>query len=108
MMHGRSHGSRSSVWVKGFSKDEPERATAFGHLIRPAEGLVPRLWIGDFPVDDAAFREEWIRVFGNEILPPCERPRPVRANPEKVQATREECVQLRQFLNRHMRSPNAL
>ena len=106
MLHGRSMGTSRSVWVSGFSRDDPQRLTAFGHLFRPAEGLGPRLWIGDFPVDGPTLKKEWIRLFGGDGPPSADQRRPVAVNPGKRIATPEECVQLRQFVAERMKSPN--
>jgi hypothetical protein len=95
LMHGRSERTQSSVKITGFSKDDPDRPTAFGHMIQPT--CVPTLWIGHFPVDEAAFRREWTLLFGTTPTSTAGSTIIRKAQPKSI-ATQEERDQLRNLL----------
>ncbi len=95
MMHGSSQGTPSSVRITGFSKEDPSRATAFGHKIHP--NRIPTIWIGHFPVDEAAFRREWMLQFGTSPTS-TEGNTMIRKAQPKSTATKEERDQLRNLL----------
>lgn len=97
MMHGRSEGGRRSVWITGFESDEPRKRTAFGHLIQP--GRFPQLFLGHFPVESSALREEWGRMFGNDCPIPTSRQQMVFQPKGKHKATPDECRELRELLH---------
>ena len=98
MMHGCSEGTISSVRIWGFSANDPSQLTSFGHLIRP--GMVPRVWIGHFPVAESVLRYEWVRLFGPESNPPTTPQPSIRPGSNKTKATPDECAQLRELLRR--------
>lgn len=98
VMHGSSNGTEESVWISGFSENNPSQYTAFGHLISPH--LIPRIWIGHFPVRESEFRHEWVRLFGPDSFPPKNPSNAIRrVRGRKTKATPQECAQLRELLN---------
>jgi hypothetical protein len=99
LMHGSSRAqSRECVTITGFDSYDPNRRCFFGHLISPAH--MPRVWIGNFAVDEHSFRREWQRMFGTANATLWVNKPQVFANEHKRRATPDECNLLRQLLER--------
>lgn len=100
MLHGCSSGSEASVWISGFSAENPGQPTSFGHLIRP--GLVPKIWIGHFPVPFNALRLEWSRLFGADSFPEECHQAPIRGVIHKPRVTPAEWDRLGKFVETYL------